>query len=208
MASHSPLNRSLRTIEQYVALEPPTTQLIEDAEAGLTVPYEDRWPTEIYAWFSSGRTLVSWCQLPGRPARSLVLRWIQDPEITYDLLRDRFRMGLINRAFALVDDAGSVADEPLPFNSKGGVDVGAMADKKVRLDSRLQLAALFDPLRYAPLSKTALQARVTQNITVNQQNVVNLTDEQLTAIIAESERRRLRAATPGTALVPVQRGSV
>jgi hypothetical protein len=194
MSSHSPLNRNLRTIESYIALEPPTTVLIEDAEAGLTIPYEDRWAEEIYTWFSSGRTLLAFCQLPNHPARSLVLRWVQDQDPMYDLLRERFKAGIINRAWAMIDEAGEIANEPVPMTAKGGADIGIIADKRQRMESRLQLAALFDPTKFAPASKNAMQAAVT-NIQINQNNVVNLTDDQLVAVIAEAERRRLRSQT-------------
>jgi hypothetical protein len=187
------MNYNLRCLESYLALEPPVTELVEVAETGLTVAYEDRWAGEVFQWLSSGRALSSYCAQPNKPARSLIFEWLQNTDARYDLLRERFHAGLINRALALVDESLDVADEPVMVGPAGMVDGAAVADKKSRVETRLRLAALFDPTRYAPLSKTALQAHVTNNLIVNQQNVTNLTDAQLTEFIAEAERRRLRA---------------
>jgi hypothetical protein len=209
MVSHSPLNRGLRTIESYIALEPPTTVLIEDAEAGAAIPYEDRWAEEIYTWFSSGRTLLAFCQLPNHPARSLVLRWVQDQDPMYDLLRERFKAGIINRAWAMIDEAGEIANEPVPMTAKGGADIGIIADKRQRMESRLQLAALFDPTKFAPMSKQAIQSQTVNQLNITQTNVTNLTDAQLQEFISEAERRRLRdRSTPGAgvgSIIPITR---
>ncbi len=190
------MNRNLRCLESYIALEPPATELVERAEAGLLVAFEDRWVGEIFQWLSSGRALSSYCAQPNKPARSLIFEWLQNPDQQFDDLRARFQAGLVNRALAMVDESLDIADEPLPITPLGMVDGGAAADKKSRVETRLKLAALFDPVKFAPLSKTALQAQVTQHIQVNQQNVLSLTDQQLETVILEAERRRAQVPAP------------
>jgi hypothetical protein len=196
--SHSPLLRNLRSIESYIAIEAPTQALVEDAEVGLNVVYADVWADELFQWMSSGRTILSYCQQPQKPARSLIFSWLQNQEPRFDYLRDKFRSALLNRALALVDEVGSIADEPLPMGPKGETDRGAAADKKQRMDAKLQLAALFDPSHWAPLSKQAIQSQTVNQLNITQTNVTNLTDAQLQEFISEAERRRLRdRSTPG-----------
>jgi len=204
MASNSPLNRNLRTLESYIAYEAPIAHVIEEAERGLDVVYEDKWANEIFTWFSSGRTLVSYCQQPQKPARSLVLTWLNMPEPKYDHLRDRFEKGMVNRALAMIDEAGDVAEEPLMMTAKGGVDLGSMADKKSRFDAKLRLAALLDPAKFSPTSKVAQQVALTQ-INVTKNNITELTDEQLQRILAEFERKKAENSAiphPITELLP------
>lgn len=194
MASNSPLNRHARLLESYIAYEPPITEIVESAELGLTVEYEDRWADEIFTWFSSGRTLVSYCQQPQKPARSLVLSWLNQPDQKYDHLRDRYEKGLLNRAIALIDEVGDIAEEPLIVGPKGFLDPVSMADKKQRVDAKLRLAALLDPLKFSPLTKTAQSVALTQiNLTKN--NVIEMTDEQLLRVLSEMERKKTHGDT-------------
>lgn len=206
MASNSPLNRGHLTLEHYIAYESPVAQVIQDAERGLDIAYEDKWGDEIFIWFSSGRTLVAYCQQPQKPARSLVLSWLNQPEQRYDHLRERFEKGLINRALALVDDAGEIAEEPLMMTAKGGVDLGSMADKKSRFDAKLRLAALLDPTKFAPLSKSAQAIQLNQ-VNVTKNNVIELTDEALLRVISELERRKHGPAAADPLTRPTSRDS-
>lgn len=192
MASNSPLNRDLRILEQYVAYSPPGLHVVEDAERGRDVPYEDRWSTELFSWLSSGRSIVEYCQQPGKPARSLILSWVQDRSPQFDTLRERFEAGLRNRALALVDDAGLITDEPIPLDGKGCTDVVAMSDKRQRTETKLRLAALLDPAKFAPTAK-GTTVNLTQ-VNVTQRNVAELTDEQLRQVLDEAARRRAAGA--------------
>lgn len=196
-----PLHRTVMNLESYIAYTPPIVDTVENAERGLDVAYADQWGDEIFMWLSSGRTLVSYCQQPQKPARSLVLSWLNHPDQRYDHLRDRFEKGLINRAIALVDEAGDVAEEPLMMTAKGGVDLGAMADKKSRFDAKLRLAALLDPTKFAPLNKSAQSIQLNQvNLTKN--NVVEMTDEQLLRVLTELERKKHGPATSDIVVGP------
>jgi hypothetical protein len=90
---------------------------------------------------------------------------------------------------------------------EGETDRGAAADKKQRMDAKLQLAALFDPVKFAPMSKQAIQSQTVNQLNITQTNVTNLTDAQLQEFISEAERRRLRdRSTPGAgvgSIIPI-----
>lgn len=195
MASHSPLNNHARTLESWIAYEPPVLEVVEDSERGQNIPYEDRWADEIFTWLSSGRTLLSYCSQPSKPARSLVISWIHNADgAAYTHLRERVESGMINRAFAMVDDAGDIAEEPLLMGPKGFLDPISMADKRARVEAKLRLAALLDPIKFSPTSKVAQNIALTQ-VNITNKNVENLTDDQLARVLFEFEKRKSRGTT-------------
>ncbi len=96
---------------------------------------------------------------------------------------------MVNRALATFDEASDVADEPLVVNAKGFFDPISAMDKKQRFDAKLRMAALLDPLKFAPLTKSAQSVSLTQvNLTKN--NVTDMTDETLLRVLAEFERKK------------------
>ena len=187
-------HRNTMPFESYIHYVPPTTDTVEDAELGLDVAYQALWADQIFLWLSAGKSLVSWCEQEGKPARSRVLQWLQDVDPQFDFIRERFEKGMLNRAAALIDESSDVADEPLVVNSKGFFDPISMTDKKQRFDAKLRMAALLDPVKFSPTSKVAQSIALTQ-INVTTKNVVSLTDEQLNQVVAEAERRKLRDST-------------
>lgn len=187
--SHRPLNRTVRTLESYIAYTPPQVDVTEDAERGLTVPYSERWPNEIYSWLSSGRSLVTWCQQPGKPARSLVIHWLGDHDERFNELREKFWLGWKNRGLALVDEAGDVIDEPLLMGPKGLMDPTSMADKKQRVETRLELAGLLDPARFRPAAKGGGVVVNNNTLNVTKETVGELSDEQLQRVILEFQKK-------------------
>jgi hypothetical protein len=189
MANNPPLNRSVTTLESYIAYSPPTVESIVDAERGLDVPYEDRWADELFTWLSSGRSIISYCEQLQKPARSLILSWLNDADPMYDHLKERFEAGMCNRALAMVDDAAEIAEEDLLMGPKGFLDPISMSDKKSRVDAKLRLAALLDPIKFSPTSKVAQNIALTQ-VNITQKNVSERTDEDLLRVVAEYERRK------------------
>ena len=133
-----------------------------------------------------------------------MLTWLNDTAQKFDHLRDRFEKGMLNRATALVDEAGDVAEEALVMGPKGFLDPISMADKKNRTDTKLRVAALLAPAKFSPTSKVAQQVALTQ-INVTKNNITELTDEQLQRIQAEFERKKAENSAilhPITELLP------
>lgn len=205
--SNRPITRTVRTLESYIAYTPPIVDAVEDSERGVGVAYEDRWADELFTWLSSGRAIVSYCQQPGKPARSLLLTWLQDDDPTHDHLRDRFEKGMMNRALALIDDSADIAEEDLLMGPKGFLDPVSAADKKNRVETKLKLAALLDPAKFSPTSKIAQQIAVTQINNITQKNVTEMTDEALLRVIAEAQRRMARGSTANSGATSGDRGT-
>jgi hypothetical protein len=176
-------------LESYIAYTSPVVDSVDDAERGLDVEYADAWADQIFLFLSAGKSLLSWCEQDGKPARSRVLQWMQDSDVKFDYLRTRFEKAMLNRALAAFDEAADVIDEPLVVNAKGFFDLVSAMDKKQRVDSKLRMAALLDPTKFAPLNKTAQSIQLNQvNLTKN--NVVEMTDETLLRVLSEFERRK------------------
>jgi hypothetical protein len=182
-------HRNVMPLESYIAYTPPTADVIGDAERGLNVEYDNQWADQVYSFLSSGKSLLSWCEQDGKPARSLVLQWLQNTDLKFEYLRERFDKAMTNRALAMIDEAADIADESLVVNAKGFFDPVSALDKKQRFDAKLRMAGLLDPLKFSPTTKTAQQIALTQ-INVTKNNVSELTDEQLLRVLTEFERKK------------------
>jgi len=78
------------------------------------------------------------------PAMCSVFRWIADiPEF-----REQYEAAKAESADALAEDMLEIADEPPPMNASGGIDSGAVADKRLRIDTRKWLASKLKPKKY------------------------------------------------------------
>lgn len=80
---------------------------------------------------SKGEQLVKLCTDPRMPARSTVYNWIEcDPEFAA-----KFRAARARGVHALAEECIDIADEPVNED-----DSVAVANKRVRIDTRLRLA--------------------------------------------------------------------
>ncbi len=79
MDNHLPPRRSVLPLEAYIAYQAPTQDTVDAAERGLDIEYSNTWADQIFLFLSAGKSLLSWCEQEGKPARSRVLQWLQDP---------------------------------------------------------------------------------------------------------------------------------
>lgn len=87
-----------------------------------------------------------------RMSRNTFLGWLeQDQDLADDYARAK-RQGID----ALVEDTLRIADEPPPLSQFGTVDSGAVADKKVRIETRRWFAERLEPRKYGVKSAVDL----------------------------------------------------
>lgn len=95
----------------------------------MPISFEDDQIKELLERTAKGEQLVKVCRDPRMPARSSVYSWIDsDPEFA-----GRFRAARAQGVHALAEECLDIADEP----TKDAVEV---ANKRVRIDTRLRLA--------------------------------------------------------------------
>lgn len=99
---------------------------------------------EILDWIVCGNSMSAYVKQEGKPSYSLVCRWLrEDTEFVQNYARAREE-----QADTLADQIIEIADEPLPVDSSGRIDPGAVAEKRLRVDSRKWAASKLKPKKY------------------------------------------------------------
>lgn len=103
----------------------------------MAVKFNDDQIDELLDRTEKGEPLAKVCSDARMPKRRTVYEWIEcDPEFAA-----RFRAARARGVHALVDQCLEIADEPV-------VDAVKVADKRVRIDTRLRLAGKWLPKEY------------------------------------------------------------
>lgn len=105
---------------------------------------------EICARLADGESLNRICASEQLPARSTVHGWLMDGNHTEFL--DKYRRAREVQADGFVDDCHDLADDVK------GSDRDDVAVAKLRIDTRLKLAALMAPKKYRPGVKNEIEA--------------------------------------------------
>ena len=92
---------------------------------------------EVIGWVASGKTLRSWCCLPGNPDQSTVFRWKEkDPVFAQNFARAR------------EEGHDAIADETMELVDTIPKDSVEVAWRKNQVWLRLQLLAKWNPKKY------------------------------------------------------------
>lgn len=99
-------------------------------------------------WMSEGKSVLSWCSLPGNPTRGTIDNWrTKDPEFSKAFAHAREAS-----ADVLVEKAQEVADDSTSdtIETEHGERANAewIQRSKLRVDVLLRRAACYDPKRY------------------------------------------------------------
>lgn len=118
---------------------------------GRPTLFSEALATEIIEWLEDGKTLLRWCEQPGKPDRRTVHRWARArPGFASSLAQARE-----NATHAMVEDTVDIADDGQndTYRDEDGnerVDTDAIQRSKLRVETRLKVAAMLNPLRYGP----------------------------------------------------------
>lgn len=109
----------------------------------------ERWAASIEEWISDGKTLRSWCRLPGRPKWRTVYHWTtKDPEFAARIARAREmgRDAMAEDAYDTLAEikAGQIVTiEETPETDKDGKPIGTLITKKTVTEDMLGHRKLF-----------------------------------------------------------------
>lgn len=104
---------------------------------------------QLIEWLCEGKTLRSFCRLPGMPAWRTVYEWIAaDKELSARVAhaRDLGFEALAQEVLQIADDGSN--DTYVDDEGRVRVDHDVIARSRLRVDARLKLLACWDPRRY------------------------------------------------------------
>lgn len=106
-------------------------------------PLDAAYLEDLCAHIAKGESLRSFGRLTNH-ADEVLVRWIQADIDRTKAYREARRM----QADAHIDQLIELSDEPMPINSFGSVDTGAVQQLRVRIDTRKWIAAKLHPAAY------------------------------------------------------------
>ena len=111
---------------------------------GRPTNYNAELAATICAELADGKSLRSVCRRDDMPSMVSVFNWLR----IYPEFLKQYEAAKEESADAHSEDMLEIADEPPPINANGGVDSGAVADKRLRIDTRKWLASKLKPKKY------------------------------------------------------------
>lgn len=158
-------------------------------KSGIT--FADDMVEELIERTSKGESLTQLCQDVRMPSRNTVYLWIESDEE----FAVRFRAARARGVHALAEECISIADEP----PKDAVHV---ADKRVRIDTRLRLAGKWLPKEYGDKLDVSYNGEVTHRHELTAATPDELDAlEKLVATIADRSGDTGGESAPGTGSV-------
>ena len=113
---------------------------------------------------AEGKPLREICRMPRMPSHMAVYDWAEkDPDKSLRLARARDKG--IDR---IVEQCMEIADEPPPTTMNGGTDSGYVQHQKLRVETRLKLAAVWNPKKYGSKLEHSGDASAPLQIVVKQ----------------------------------------
>jgi hypothetical protein len=111
---------------------------------GRIATYGDDVREEILQRIATGETLASICKDAHMPQRAIVYKWrMDDPEFD-----GRFAQARLVGHDAIADNTLEIADALPAYGPDGKIDPADVANRKLRIWTRQQLLAKWDPKRY------------------------------------------------------------
>lgn len=99
---------------------------------------------EILDWIVCGNSMSAYVKQEGKPSYSTICKWLrEDTEFVQNYARAREE-----QADTLADQIIEISDEPLPIDENGRIDPGAVAQQRLRVDSRKWAASKLKPKKY------------------------------------------------------------
>lgn len=154
--------------------------------------FEDDQVKELLARTEKGVPLVTICADPKMPARSSVYEWIEADEA----FAGRFRSARARGVHALVEECIDIADAPVSKD-----DSVAVANKRVRIDTRLRLAGKWLPKEYGDKLDVNYTGEVTHRHDLSAYSPDEL--DALESLVAKAADRS--GDTGGTSEAPIGR---
>lgn len=114
------------------------------SQLGRPSDYSAELAATICAELADGKSLRSVCRRDDMPSMVSVFNWLR----THPEFLKQYEAAKEECADALSEDMLEIADEPPPMNASGGIDSGAVADKRLRIDTRKWLASKLKPKKY------------------------------------------------------------
>ena len=133
---------------------------------GNPTTYTEALAEEIIAWVSEGKPLRAYCRQDDKPGKSTIADWRKaHPEFdeAYKAARDEGFDALAEDCLSIADDAG----DDFRLGEKSVLaDTDHIQRSKLRVWTRLQLLAKWDPRRYGDKLDLTHGGKVETNLTV------------------------------------------
>jgi hypothetical protein len=116
---------------------------------GRATLYSDALADSLIAWISGGKSQRKWCDLEGHPHVITIQRWKNArPGFAASLTqaREEWTHSIIDEAMDIADDGVNDTYEDEDGNNRVNTDI--VARSKLRVDTRMRLAAMVNPARY------------------------------------------------------------
>lgn len=140
---------------------------------GALMKFQDDLIEELIERTAQGEPLTRLCRDPRMPSRSIVYEWLESDEG----FAGRFRAARARGVHSLAEECLDIADEPTN-------DPVQVANKRVRIDTRLRLAGKWLPKEYGDKLDVNYNAEVTHRYDLDKLGSERL--EELERILADA----------------------
>jgi hypothetical protein len=134
----------------------------EDRVPGRPLTYTEELADEICAWLSSGKTLTSYCDKPGKPSYTTIMNWLwkgskwykEDFSKKYDMARQMQSECLADSIMDIADESsGDWSETELKDGKKKVVfNPEAVQRSRLRMEARKWIASKMWPKKYGESS--------------------------------------------------------